>query len=75
LKQDPEVNKLVKHFFRHEAARVVAVLTKIFGGENLDLATNLNKSKLFRVLPETSASVADTEPIIRSGIIAAYRFG
>jgi RNA polymerase sigma factor (sigma-70 family) len=50
LKQNLEVNKLVEHFFRHESAKMVAVLTKIFGGENLDLAEDIVQDSLVEAI-------------------------
>jgi hypothetical protein len=32
-----EINPLVDHLFRHDTAKMVAVLTRIFGAENVDL--------------------------------------
>jgi RNA polymerase sigma-70 factor (ECF subfamily) len=37
---------LVEHFFRHEAGRLVAVLTRIFGWRNLDLVEDMVQSTL-----------------------------
>ncbi len=36
-----DINQLSEHLFRHEAGRIVAVLTKIFGTENLDLSEDV----------------------------------
>jgi len=36
--QPPNVQALVDHLFRHEAGRMVAILTRIFGIHNLELA-------------------------------------
>ncbi len=33
-----EVRQLVDHLFRHQAAQIVSMLTRIFGLEHLDLA-------------------------------------
>ncbi|MFN2440504.1 MAG: RNA polymerase sigma factor, partial [Chitinophagaceae bacterium] len=35
------INQLTDHLFRHESGKMVAVLTKIFGTENLDLAEDV----------------------------------
>ena len=37
----PEADKLVEHLFRHEAGRMVAVLSRLFGLHNLYLAEDL----------------------------------
>jgi RNA polymerase sigma factor (sigma-70 family) len=41
LTGDFNINKLSDDLFRHEAGKMVAVLTKIFGTENLDLAEDV----------------------------------
>jgi RNA polymerase sigma-70 factor (ECF subfamily) len=38
---DPSSNQLVDHLFRHEAGRMTAVLTRIFGTENLCLVEDV----------------------------------
>jgi len=35
------INRLTNHLFRHEAGKMVSVLTKIFGTENLDVAEDV----------------------------------
>jgi RNA polymerase sigma factor (sigma-70 family) len=41
LTGDFNINKLSEDLFRHEAGKMVAVMTKIFGTENLDLAEDV----------------------------------
>jgi RNA polymerase sigma factor (sigma-70 family) len=49
--QDPEeVSQLVEHLFRHEAGKMVATLTKIFGIEHLTLAEDVVQEALARAL-------------------------
>jgi RNA polymerase sigma factor (sigma-70 family) len=49
--QDPEeVSQLVEHLFRHEAGKMVATLTKIFGIEHLTLAEDVVQETLARAL-------------------------
>ena len=36
-----KINQLVDHFFRHESGKMVSVLTKIFGAQNIDLAEDV----------------------------------
>ena len=38
---DAEIGKMANHLFRHEAGKMVSVLTKIFGTENLELAEDV----------------------------------
>jgi RNA polymerase sigma factor (sigma-70 family) len=45
-----EVPRLVEHLFRHEAGRIVATLTRIFGFGNLELAEDLVQEALLKAL-------------------------
>jgi RNA polymerase sigma factor (sigma-70 family) len=45
-----EVPPLVEHLFRHEAGKIVAILTRIFGLGNLELAEDLVQEALLRAL-------------------------
>ncbi len=47
---NPEVFKVVEHLFRHEGAKMVATLTRIFGIEHLDLAEDVVQEALARAL-------------------------
>jgi RNA polymerase sigma-70 factor (ECF subfamily) len=44
------VNALDPHFFRHEWARLVAVLVRVFGTSNLALAEDVAQDALFRAM-------------------------
>ncbi len=44
------VSQLVEHLFRHEGAKMVATLTRIFGIENLSLAEDVVQEALARAL-------------------------
>jgi RNA polymerase sigma factor (sigma-70 family) len=44
------VSQLVEHLFRHEGAKMVAILTKIFGIEHLNLAEDVVQEALARAL-------------------------
>src|SRR5215471_7903438 len=49
--QKPEgVSQLVEHLFRHEAAKMVATLTRIFGIEHWNLAEDVVQEALSRAL-------------------------
>jgi RNA polymerase sigma factor (sigma-70 family) len=45
-----DISILVDHFFRHESGKMVAVLTKIFGSQNLDLAEDVVQDSLVEAL-------------------------
>jgi RNA polymerase sigma-70 factor (ECF subfamily) len=46
----PEVSRVVEHLFRHEAGKMVATLTRIFGIEHLTLAEDVVQETLARAL-------------------------
>jgi RNA polymerase sigma factor (sigma-70 family) len=46
----PEVSGIVEHLFRHEGAKMVATLTRIFGIEHLNLAEDVVQEALVRAL-------------------------
>jgi RNA polymerase sigma factor (sigma-70 family) len=48
--QPPEVSGIVEHLFRHEGAKMVAILTRIFGIEHLNLAEDVVQEALVRAL-------------------------
>lgn len=49
------INQLTSHLFRHQSGKMVAVLTKIFGTENIELAED--------VVQETFLSAVQTWPL------------
>jgi RNA polymerase sigma-70 factor (ECF subfamily) len=75
---DP-VAPLVEHFFRHEAGRLVAVLTRIFGWRNFDLVEDMVQATLadalqswrHRGVPENPA--AWVHHIARNKVLDALR--
>ena len=48
--EPPEVSRLVEHLFRHEGAKIVATLARIFGIEHLGLAEDVVQEALARAL-------------------------
>lgn len=50
LTKPSEINQLVEHLFRHESGRMVAVLTRIFGAENLALAEDVVQDSLIEAI-------------------------
>jgi RNA polymerase sigma-70 factor (ECF subfamily) len=53
------VAPLVEHFFRHEAGRLVSVLTRIFGWRNFDLVEDMVQATLLDALEAWSVQVPD----------------
>src|SRR5437667_8961999 len=45
-----EISQVVEHLFRHEAGKMVATLTRIFGVEHLTLAEDVVQEALARAL-------------------------
>ena len=50
MQKELQINGLVDHFFRHESGRMISVLTKIFGSQNLDLAEDVVQDALMEAL-------------------------
>src|SRR5438309_4351948 len=50
VQQPSEVSGTVEHLFRHEGAKMVAILTRIFGIEHLNLAEDVVQEALVRAL-------------------------
>jgi RNA polymerase sigma-70 factor (ECF subfamily) len=50
---------LVEHFFRHEAGRLVAVLTRVFGWRNFDLVEDMVQATFLDALQAWRARVPD----------------
>ncbi|PYM10015.1 MAG: sigma factor, ECF subfamily protein, partial [Verrucomicrobia bacterium] len=50
LQEPQEVSRVVEHLFRHEAGKMVATLTRIFGIEHLNLAEDVVQEALARAL-------------------------
>ncbi|MGZ3929672.1 MAG: RNA polymerase sigma factor [Mucilaginibacter sp.] len=50
-KQD-DITQLVDHLFRHESGRMVAVLTRIFGSDNLEMAEDVVQDSLVEALKQ-----------------------
>ena len=46
----PQISQMVDHLFRHESGRLVAVLTRIFGIENLELAQDVVQEALLEAI-------------------------
>jgi RNA polymerase sigma factor (sigma-70 family) len=57
-----QINELVDHFFRHESGRMVSVLTKIFGSENLGLAEDVVQDSLMEAIENWQYSGVPDNP-------------
>lgn len=56
------IHTLIDHLFRHEAGKLVAVLTRIFGAENMDLAKDVVQDSLVEAIREWSYKGAPENP-------------
>ena len=45
-----DINQLVDHLYRHEAGKLVAVLTRVFGSDNLELAEDVVHDSLIEAI-------------------------
>jgi predicted RNA polymerase sigma factor len=52
LSPENNVSQLADHLFRHEAGRMVAVLTRIFGLHNLELAEDVVQEAFGKALKD-----------------------
>jgi len=52
LIDQPAINQLVDHLFRHESGKLVAVLTRVFGSDNIDLAEDVVQDSLAEALTQ-----------------------
>jgi RNA polymerase sigma factor (sigma-70 family) len=50
LEEQLEINQLVDHLFRHETGKLTAVLTRIFGSNNLELAEDVVQDTLLEAI-------------------------
>jgi len=57
-----EVNQLVDHLFRHQAAQIVSTLTRIFGLAHLDLAEDVVQETLLKALRQWPVHGAPQNP-------------
>ncbi len=48
LQQDAQIEQTVEHLFRHEWGKLVAVLTKLFGPQNLQMAEDVVQDTLLK---------------------------
>jgi len=52
LANQTEINQIVDHLFRHESGRIVAVLTRIFGPDDLHLAEDVVQDSLVEAIKQ-----------------------
>ena len=72
------VAPLVEHFFRHEAGRLVSVLTRIFGWRHFDLVEDMVQATLLDALeawgvPPAEAGALREDWERRAAIVESYR--
>ena len=57
-----EINQLIDHLFRHESGKMVAVLTRIFGTDNLGLAEDVVQDSLIEAIRHWTYKGIPTNP-------------
>lgn len=62
MASEENIAKLTDHLFRHEAGKMVAVLTRIFGLHNLDLAEDVVQEAFGKAITEWRFKVPDNPP-------------
>jgi RNA polymerase sigma-70 factor (ECF subfamily) len=77
-RQSEPVAPLVEHFFRHEAGRLVSVLTRIFGFRNFELVEDMVQATLLDALQAWRLQVPDNPSgwvhlIAKNKILSALR--
>lgn len=50
--ESENINRLLDHLFRHESGKLVSVLTRIFGAENLDLAEDVVQDSIIEAFKQ-----------------------
>jgi RNA polymerase sigma factor (sigma-70 family) len=60
--QKPDPRALIDHLFRHEAGRMVAILTRLFGIHNLELAEDVLQDTLQQALNDWSVAGIPENP-------------
>jgi RNA polymerase sigma factor (sigma-70 family) len=50
LTAHPEIKQLADHLFRHESGKLVSILTRVFGSENLELAEDVVQDALVEAI-------------------------
>ena len=60
---EKNVKQLVDNLFRHESGKLVAVLTRIFGSENLDLAEDVVQDSLIEALNQWTNKGTPENPV------------
>jgi RNA polymerase sigma-70 factor (ECF subfamily) len=62
MSSSKDVQALVDHLFRHEAGRMVAILTRLFGIHNLELAEDVLQDTLHQALKDWSLGSVPDNP-------------
>ena len=64
---------LVEHLFRHQAARIIAALTRVFGSHNLQLAEDVVQDALIKALAAHPVADLETErPSLEEVFLTLY---
>jgi RNA polymerase sigma factor (sigma-70 family) len=62
LQNTPDSNQLVDHLFRHEAGKMVSVLTRIFGLQHIEIAEDIVQDTFVKAVHEWSYNSVPPNP-------------
>ena len=57
--ENSELSKTVDHLFRHEAGKMVSVLTRIFGFSNIEQAEDIVQDTIIKALETWKEKIPD----------------
>ena len=60
--KNENINQLLDHLFRHESGKLVSVLTRIFGTENLDMAEDVVQDSIVEAFKQWTYSGIPENP-------------
>ncbi len=70
---ETDISKLVDHLFRHESGKLVAVMTRIFGATNLDLAEDVVQDALLDAVNQWKYRGIPANPVAWLYKVARYK--
>lgn len=62
ISDNENINRLLDHLFRHESGKLVSVLTRIFGADNLDLAEDVVQDSIVEAYKQWTFSGIPDNP-------------
>ena len=72
-KENENINQLIDHLFRHESGKMVSVLTKILGAENIDLAEDVVQDAIIEAINQWTYKGVPENPTGWLYTVAKYK--